>query len=449
MTTLPYGTSRFERGRGNFPSLPVVNMFAESVPTESQTTLQSRPGIEEAGIVMGSGPIQALYQIDGVLNNELFGVSDGELFSSGNLIGSIDGTGHVTMAGYEDYLFVNAGSRIWGFDGTTLAEVAFPDSAPVTSICVGASRLIGIRKDTGKFYWSEVLHTTIDGLSFATAENSPDKLKACLFIGDTLILFGSETVEFWPATSDADAPYAPLVGRVFQVGIRGTESATMFNSTFAWVTNRNQVCVSSPDNVISMPGLDAKIGESDTARLWTFRLEGVEFLGLTLDNETWVFNPRASSWSTFESDGYDNWIVRAGVGDYLGSAIDGRLFRWSDDHTDLGGTLERRFRAGQAINSSILKLDNIAIRTNTGQTPYLTGDYTDPTIELRTSKDGGHTWSSWRQNNLGAQGAYRTRVQWISLGSFSFPGVLVEFRVTDPVPFRVSDVVINEPYGGV
>jgi hypothetical protein len=46
------------------------------------------------------------------------------------------------------------------------------------------------------------------------------------------------------------------------------------------------------------------------------------------------------------------------------------------------------------------------------------------------------------------EGGYRTVPEWRALGMFDFPGALFEFRVTDPVPFRVSAVKVNDPAGG-
>jgi hypothetical protein len=49
---------------------------------------------------------------------------------------------------------------------------------------------------------------------------------------------------------------------------------------------------------------------------------------------------------------------------------------------------------------------------------------------------------------LGATGEYRTVPSWRRLGQFDFPGLLLEFRVSDPVPFRVSAVKANDFSGG-
>lgn len=78
---LQYGISAFERARGDLPSLPVVNMYAEEAGTEETgVVLQSRPGIADRSANMGStGPVQALFKGDGVLDSALYGVSNATL----------------------------------------------------------------------------------------------------------------------------------------------------------------------------------------------------------------------------------------------------------------------------------------------------------------------------------------------------------------------------------
>lgn len=450
MPSLQYAVSAYDRDRGNLPELPVVNMTVEKAPTEERPTLQSRPGLANTGTTMGAGPVKRLFQVDGVLDGSLFGVSAGHLYKGGTDLGAVNGTGPAAIAGFENFLFTTQGTSLYSYNGAALAAVATPGSFDVLSLCIGTSRLIVIDKGTGRFYWSNVLTTTIDALSFATAETSPDKLKECLFIGDTLHLFGTETVEFWPASvNNPDLPYQPLVGRTFSVGIRDTGCATSFATTFAWITSNNQICVGDPETVVSDSGLDEKIAASTSASLWTFYLDSVQFLACTLDNATWVFSKKSSQWSLFESYGQTNWVPRCYCSDVFGSSITGALMEWADTYDDFGGILERRFRAGQSITDGTVPIFVVSLKTNPGQTPYLTGTYSDPTIEIRISNDGGFRWTNWKQKSLGINGAYRKIVRWLGLGTFGNPGLLIEVRVTDPVPFRVSDMTANESYATI
>lgn len=581
MPELQYGTSSFDRQRGNFPSIPVINMIAEEEPTEPHVALISRPGLENTTVDFGSEAIVSLFKVDGVLSGGLFGASlanptghlyqgptnteklvngdfsngttnwtntgtgsgsgsivggrmrvtktgaslayvyqtfttvpgkqyriTGEGFDGtagtnlatfgvgttvggsdlvsnahetngifdttftatttsatlrlvnasttgtytefanmsvtelGGTLGSITGDGTpISMAGFEDRLFITAGGDVYEWNGSTLSTVTLPDGFEVSSLCVGASRLIVVKKDTGRFYWSDVLTDTVNALSFATAEQSPDRVKQVLYLGDTLILLGAETVEFWPVNTDSDLPFTPLVGQTYQVGIRDTGCACIWNGNLAWITNRNQICVSSPDNFASTPSLEEKLTNSTTAKLWTFLLDGVEYLAVRMDTDTWVFSSRTSQWSQFESDSQTNWLPQCYADGYFGTSLDGKLAQWSADYSDFDGTLERRFRAGMPIDSGTLPLFSVLLRTNSGYAP------SDPcTVQLRTSKDGGQNWSSWKDKTLGSNGQYTHIVRWRALGFFSYPTVLLEIRVTDQVPFRVSNLVANETY---
>lgn len=48
---------------------------------------------------------------------------------------------------------------------------------------------------------------------------------------------------------------------------------------------------------------------------------------------------------------------------------------------------------------------------------------TDHYVEVCVSRDGGHTWSNWRQRSLGAMGQYDRRVQLLRNGSYGQLGV--------------------------
>lgn len=449
MPALPYGTSSYERAEGNIPGLPVINMYLESTSSEGNV-LQSRRGLGDRSADMGAGPVQALFKRDGVVSGALLGVSAGRLYNGTTNVGAITGSELPSIDGNEVAALACAGQDLHRYDGTTLSTISLPDGTAFDAIKVieGKSRFIVIRKGTGRFYFTPPLATTVDALDFATAESQSDQLLDGLFIDDAHVLFGRETVEFWPSTTDNNAPFAPLQSRVYERGIKATGCATALGSSFAWVTDQNTVCISDENNIVSHPGIEEDIAASTEVRAFNYFLDGTEFLAVRTDSKTHAYCLRTGAWCENDTNGRDNWEAQCFAGGVFGSAYTGKTLAFRADYLELGGVLERRFRAGLPINGGGIKITNVRLRTNPGQTPFLTGDYAPGTVEMRVSRDAGQTFEEWQGVSMGAQGNYRQRIEWRGLGLASQPGFFAEFRVTDPIPFRVSQALYNEPFGG-
>lgn len=439
--------SEFGRDRGNLPDLPIINLFAETAEPNGNVTLQSRPGVEISS-TLGTDPIRFLYSEPGVFTQDLFAVMGTSLYRGASLLGTVTGSGPVSMDSFAGTTFYAAGENIHKYDGATLSTVTFPDGAPCSKVVVGASRLVAIQKESQTIYWTLPLETSIDALDFAQAEYSPDRLLDMLFIGDMLILFGEATVEFWTSqTGSGDIPFAPVPGRMFPKGIKNTGAAVPLGSSWAWITNTNQICVTNPDNVISTREIETEIEEAGSASLWTFYLDSIEFLAVRVGDKTHVFNTTNPTWTQFQTYGSENWEAQCFSNGYFGSAVTGDILAWSDNYID-ATVLERRFRVWAPINMETVIANSIFLRVNPGRTSYTVGEYISPNIEMRLSRDGGNTWTSWRTTQMGYRGDYRKQTKFLSCGIFSYPGALAEFRITDPVPFRASSVSVNGPYGG-
>lgn len=452
MPDLAFGTAAYSRERGNLPELPLINMFVEASPVSAkQVVLQSRPPLIE-GDTIGSGPVRGIFQADGVLGGAEFVVSGATLYKDGVSHGAITGSGPVSFAASQTELLICAGVDIHRTNGSAFSTVTFPDSADVIKVLFLAGYFIALRSGTHQFYWSDVLDgTTWDGLSFASAENNHDNLLDAVVIDDTLVLIGSDSVEFWPVTGIADAPFAPVQGRVFERGTIATGCAVGFDNSFAWIGEDRIVYIGGQvPTRISDPGIEERIEQSASYSVFSFPFEGHRFLAIRLDAGTWLFDAQTRQWCEWASYGHDNWRVRccSPDGTVFGDDEDGRLWSLGSGHVDAGGVLERRFRAGLPMTGGAFVVDNVRLTVNVGETPNVTGEYSDPNAEMRTSRDGGRTWGGWKSAPLGVQGSYRTRCEWRRCGMFDDPGVLAEFRTTDPVPFRVSAVSVNEAGGG-
>ena len=195
MPRIPFGIGAYRRDAGNFAEIKCVNMFAEATPTaEGNVALVGRWGLESDDSV-GNGPVQAIMWKDGVFGGDLFIVSDSVLYRAGIALGAIDGVGPVSFAFSDNELVVTRGASAYSYNGTALATISFPDGARVTAVAFVAGVFVFVRAETARFYWSEVLDgRTVNALSFATAELSPDPLRDIVAMRGQLYLLGSATI---------------------------------------------------------------------------------------------------------------------------------------------------------------------------------------------------------------------------------------------------------------
>lgn len=454
MPDLFYGTGAYRRDRGSLPDLPVLNMIVEKSPAAKRGfILQSRPGMIEAGEV-GTGPIYGMYQRSGAIGGNRYAVSGASLYKDTTALGTIAGTGAVSFAASPYNLLLTRGETLYAYDGTTLAAQVVPDvddtPQPVRAVAHLAGYEIALIAGTNKFNFRLANATEWDGLDYANAENEPDELIDVQVIDDILVLLGSESVEFWPKTGDATIPFRPMDGRVFEKGVIDTGCATRFDNTMAWIGNEGVIYVSA--NVptrISDAGIEERIEKSTTYALFSYFFEGTEYLALRLSQGTWIFSAASKEWSEFGSHGRANWRAQSVIqGPIFGDDETGKLWAFGADHVDGGGVLERRFRAALSIEGGAASVNNLRMSCNPGSTRDLNDEYSNPVIEMRRSRDGGRRWSEYRPSRLGTQGDYRQRVEWRALGMFDDPGAIFEFRLTDPVDLRISNIAANEPTGG-
>lgn len=438
-----YGTSAFTRTRGNLPPLELVNLYVERGRSGDDVILQSRRGIVAAS-THGSGPVRGVLQRDGAFSGDKFVVSGNEVYRGSTLLGTITGDGVVSMAASDLEVLICAGGPLYSYNGTDFVAVTFPDTANVTAVVHTAGYFIALRAGTGQWYFSAVLDgRSWDGLDFATAESEPDYLLDAVVLDGIIVFGGSQSVEFWASTGNADLPFSQIQQREFEQGLSDTGCMVVKDNTFYFVGADLIVYRSGevPEAVADDAIVEATKA-STTRRLFDIEDDRHKFICLRLDSQTFAYDITTREWCELKSYGRTNWRVGQGMGD----DEDGTVWEFSG-YADNGGPLERLFTAGVVLEGPA-QIHNLRLTAEVGTTTYLTGDYAQPQIELRTSDDAGNTYSDWESDDLGAQGDYSQRVEWRALGMFADPGALFEIRVTDPVSVRFSNVQANAPVGG-
>jgi hypothetical protein len=459
---VPYGKAAYKRSNGNFAEIKLVNMFVETTPVgRDGVAIISRKGLLSHSSP-GAGPITGLFCEPNVFSGDLFSVSGGTLYRNTTSIGAIGGSGPVSFAaGSATELAICAGGAIYRYDGATLATVTFPDTANVTAIAFHDGLYLAARALTHKWYWSAVLDAdTWAALDFASAESRPDKLRDLAILGDALFLFGEGTIEMWSNTGDPDAPYSRIEGRISRQGVIATGCIVPLDNSLLFVGADGMVYrLADTPQRISDHGIEEKIAQCSaaggTVSAFGFIDGGHSFYCLRLTAGdgagTYPYDVSTGQWCEFATYNRANFAGRcsasSGLTVYLGDDTAGKIWTLSGWQDNLS-TLERLFTIALPIDGDVLTIDNLTIVANTGWTELLTGQGSSPMAELRTSRDAGALFGDWKSAALGIRGDYATKTQWRRVGMFASPGFLGEIRCTDPVPFRVDGVFINEAGGG-
>jgi hypothetical protein len=437
---LEYGKGAYERTRGNLPALTTVNMFVEQSNSQG-IVMQSRLPLAEAATI-GTGPIQASLVRDGVFDGERFTISGSVAYRGSTALGAVAGEGPASIAVRAGEVLFNAGGPIYSYNGIDFIEVTFPDDSNVTKILYSAGYFIAVEAGTGYLFFSAVNNgRSWDALDFFEVESEPDAVFDIVTLDGVLVAGGPNSVEFFAPTGNPDLPYSPIQQRVFEQGVYAAGCMVQDDNTFFFIgfdkiLYRN----GNVPEAIGGDWLTERIEASSTARLYLLKDGRHKFVCIRLDGETFAMDITTGELFELRSYGRDNF--RCGP-DY-GDDETGKIWQFVDYGPDNDeGIVERILTAGERLISP-KTYDNVVIECEVGTTPFLTGNYTDPTIEFRMSVDGGNEWTDWETDSLGPQGDYLKVIKYNALGQAGFPGALFQARVTDPVSFRVSGFYDNQ-----
>lgn len=453
MPAIHYGAGAYRRERGNLPPFTLINMFLEATPSaEKGVVLLSRPPLAEHSSV-GTGPVTGVFSQEGTFGGDIFTVSGGTLYRNTTSLGTIVGSGPVSFAASATEVLVTAGGTLYSYNGTNLAAVTFPDSAAVRAITFVSGHFIAVRNATHKFYWSAQLDgRTWDALDFASAESEPDNLLDAVAMRGNLYLMGEATIEPWYYTGATDLPFSLIQQRLFPKGTIATGCAVELDNALLWVGSDGIVYRTAdvPER-LSDHGIEERIAESASVSAFGFVFEGHSFFCVRLGTGTYAYDAATGQWCEFQSYGLSNFIGQSsamqGSTVLFGDSSDGTIWTFGEDYSD-EATMTAEFMAAVPLNGGTMTANNLTVDANSGWTPLLTGQGSNPLIEMAASRNAGATWSAFRSAPLGTQGQYRARSRWNRVGMFDPPGAMFKFRVSDPVQLRVSNVLLNEAGGG-
>jgi hypothetical protein len=328
--------------------------------------------------------------------------------------------------------------------------------------------LVFLRPETAQFYWSGLYALTFNGADFATAEGSPERLRALLASHRALWLWGTRRTEVWVNTGAAPpaSPFARLEGAFLEHGIAAPHSARRLGEAVAWLAadERGQGMVVLAQGFtplrISTHAVEHALATYPTiadAVAYTYMQEGHLFYVLTFPsgNATWCYDLSTQLWherasldpttgtlGRHRSTCYTSAFNTPLVGDYA----DGRIYQLDlDTYSDDGAALRTEVifppLLEHGLTKTILQGDTSShqrllhrrfqLDVEVGVGLDGSGQGSDPQWMVSWSDDFGHTWKPERTVSGGKVGEYRRRMQLWRLGQARDRRYKV--AITDPV----------------
>jgi hypothetical protein len=451
----------------------MVNLFAEVLSEGKEAAfLQRAPGLRKLNTI-GNGPIRGLWAFspqDGVG----FVVSGTQLYKIDNtytatLIGTVAGTGPVSIADNGTQLFIAANGPSYIYNNTTNAfgQITDPDFPGAVTVAYLDGYFVFNEPNSQKMWITQLLDgTSIDPLDFASTEGSPDGLVAVLSNFREIWAFGTNSIEVWYDTGASDFPLQRIQGAFNELGCAAPFSIAKVDNGLFWLgrDRRGQGIVYQANGYsgqrISTHAVEWQIQQyanlSD-AIAYTYQQDGHSFYVLIFPsaNTTWVYDLATQAWHERAgfTDGaftrhrsncqmaFNNEVV---VGDFE----NGNIYAFDlDDYSD-NGQIQKWLRSWRALGPGKNDLNRTAqhslqldIESGVGLN---LGQGSDPQVMLRWSDDGGHTWSNEHWSPVGKIGEYYKRVFWRRLGmTLKLRDRVYEVSMTDPVKVAIMGAELH------
>lgn len=451
----------------------MVNLFPEVVPEggKEPAFLQRCPGLLNLATV-GSGPIRGLWTFSSD-NNTAFVVSGNELYKintsyAATLLGSIPGTGPVSMAdnGIQLFIACNGPSYIYNNNTNVFGQIIDSDFPGAVSVGYIDGYFVFNEPNSQRIWVTQLLDgTSIDPTDYASAEGSPDGVVGLIIDHREVWVYGTNSVEVWYDAGTPDFPLQRIQGAFNEIGCISAYTIAKMDNGLFWLgaDARGQGIVYRANGYtgqrISTHAVEWQIqqyGNLTDALAYTYQQDGHSFYVLIFPsaNTTWVYDVATGAWHERAgwSDGsftrhrsncqmaFNNQII---VGDYQ----NGNIYAFDLDTYADNGQIQKWLRSWRALPTGQNNLKRTAqhamqldMESGVG---LATGQGSNPEVMLRWSDDGGHTWSNYRTTSVGKIGEYYYRVWFRRLGmTMKLRDRVYELSMTDPVKTAIMGAEI-------
>ena len=449
----------------------MVNLFPEAIPGEGQTSgfLNRAPGLRLL-LTVGNGPIRGLWSYGGYA----YAVSGTQVYKittawTATLIGSVSGTGQVSIADNGKQMFIACNGPSYIYDNVSggfaqITDVDFPGAVTVNYL---DGYFVFNEPNSQKIWVSEILDgTQIDPLSFASAEGSPDGVVSTMVDHRELWVFGTNSVEVWYDAGTVDFPLQRIQGAFNELGCAATFSVAKLDNALFWLgaDARGRGIVYRANGYsgvrVSTHAVEWQIqnyGNISDAVAYTYQRDGHSFYVLIFPSAgtAWVYDAATQAWHERAgwSDGEfvrhrSNCQVEFNSQNVVGDYQNGKIYAFDLDVYADNGAIQKWLRSWRALppNQNNLKRTahhSLQLDAETG-VGLNDGQGSDPQVMLRWSDDGGHTWSSEHWASMGQIGGFSYRTFWRRLGmTTKLRDRVYEVSGTDPIKIAIVGAELN------
>jgi hypothetical protein len=450
----------------------MINLFPELVPEggKEPAFLNRAPGLK-LKISVGSGPIRGMWVFGGnlyvVSRNKLYKVDSSYAVTE---LGTVSGTsGPVSMVdnGIQLFIACNGPSYIYNSQTNVFAQITDGDFPGAVTVAYLDGYFVFNEPNSQKIWVTGLLDgASIDPLDFASAEGSPDGVVGIIADHREVWVFGTNSVEVWYNSGNADFPLSRIQGAFNEIGCAAPYSIAKMDNGLFWLGKdaRGQGIVYRANGYtgqrISTHAVEWQIQQYEDmsdAIGYTYQQDGHSFYVLIFPqaDTTWVYDVATQAWH--ERAGFDNGDFTRHrsncqaffqgdvlVGDYENANV------YSFDLSDFSdnGSVQKWLRSWRALPTSQNNLKRSAqhslqLDLETGVGLNL-GQGSDPQVMLRWSDDGGHTWSNEHWIGIGKIGEFYRRAIWRRLGmTMKIRDRVYEVSGTDPVKIAIIGAELN------
>ena len=373
--------------------------------------------------------------------------------------------GPVWIADNGTQLFINDGVTAWIYNTVTstmtqITDADFPTGARGGTFLQGRFWVYTtIGASAGRVYGSDQYNgLSWDALNFFTPEATPDGIASVFRWYNNLVIFGKTSIEWWTGIS-TQIPgllgFQPITGANTEVGLGGELSYGRVGQRLFFlgrVSGQAGVyeIVNYTAEKVSTPAVDADIVTrlNHSVSIGTgYMIAGHGIFQLTFpattveDSITWALDIETMLWSERQSYNkpYYRGLLAVTTLDrvFISDAFTGTIWEMSDQFQSEGTdplifevTSIHLLKQGDRLAVDSVQMD---METGLGLS---VGQGSDPQGMIQISKDGGHVWGSEQWVPLGKIGEYQRRAVRRRIGAAR--DIAIRFRVTDPIPRRVS-----------